>query len=114
MITAAQIARDLELARKATPGPWITRDHGKDEECVYIESEHDGIASVFTDYGDASPSQAADADFIARSRTALPEYAEALREVMRAIAALHRVPCYDTHCPACDLIAAYHAREKPE
>lgn len=30
-----------------TPGPWRINDGRKDEECIYIEAPHDGVATVF-------------------------------------------------------------------
>lgn len=59
-LTLAQIEKDLELARKATPGK-------------------------------------ANAELFARARTALPEYAEALRKAMEDIGlaiSIHMVRCH--------------------
>lgn len=71
----------LRLAAAASAGPWTTTWHG---------TEATGPASLrivegpryYREY-DAPEMDAADADFIAHARTALPAYAAALTQILR-------------------------------
>lgn len=63
-----------------TPGPWKIVDHRKDESCLYIESDHDGIATVFTD----TLTSEAIIDANARLIASAPALREALDKIGRA------------------------------
>lgn len=70
---------------KHTPGPWFVVDHSKDEQCMYIESAKDGVASVFTDTPTRPEEIAANARLVA----AAPELLEALKHTLRAFQTLY-------------------------
>lgn len=60
-----------------TPGPWRVNDHDHDEQCLYIESESDAIATVFTDNSKSAHQNA-------RLIAAAPDLLEALTAYVRA------------------------------
>ncbi len=79
----AVIAEKRAVLEKATKGKWTLRDHGRDEECNYIESPSDGVCSVFTDYGGANEEQAANARAIALAHNSWAADLDAIEALAR-------------------------------
>ena len=129
-ITAKQTAEILELAERATPGPWHRTDRSgvqnqsiESADVVQTDNPNFTVSSVFItawkkDRRDARPT----AEFIARARTALPEYAKAYREAMELLDRIFPMTSEGRRMmtlnddiagrAAIKLLAAYHAQEK--
>ncbi len=82
-------------AEKATPGPWVTGigkradDYG--DEYVYVADTSPGLDGLFAEFADDTGTERADADFIAHSRTDLPDLLDALEEQERECERLREI-----------------------
>ena len=89
MFTEKQINEILEVCEKATPGPWVhlspladwesNRPGGLPRRIVTTEDREEGQIDILEDISESN------ADFIALSRTALPQLAEEVIK-LRAVA----------------------------
>ena len=84
-----------DRASKATPGPWFhDSSNSWSNGGIYTEIDPDGIGvegrEVLAVHDDWMRGEAADGEFLAASRTDIPDLCRALREAWAEIDAIHR------------------------
>lgn len=85
-LTSSDIERDLELAARATPGPWQSNGshiYGPDPRRYMVAVAcNEGASEQATPLTN-------NRDLISRSRTALPDYARDLQEAIELLKWMH-------------------------
>ncbi len=126
MVTHSQILADLALAQKATEEPWAYdtyntlfsgSSHTRDLKVICSIPDHPDGETYFepaqiTERSEWYAESQANIKLIARARTALPEYAQALMEAMRFLEQSDLILMTpEDEERARRMIAAYHAQE---
>lgn len=100
----AALKDSLELAEKATRGPWKSKRNHPPYKCVWIDK---------AEFYSTLELKAEDADFIAHARTMLPAAAKALLVAIEALKAIlpelrcrYVGKCNSNRCPHCNAQAA--------